>query len=65
MVNGTPIALEGQEGEAIKECLLRGAIPNQDLLNHLLFKVSTGNSWVNLRFVSVYCVPKFFNPGIY
>ena len=39
MVNGTPIALEGQEGEAIKECLLRGAIPNQDLLNHLLYKV--------------------------
>jgi len=38
MVNGTPIALEGQEGEAIKECLLRGAIPNQDLLNHLLYK---------------------------
>ena len=65
MVNGTPIALEGQEGEAIKECLLRGAIPNQDLLNHLLYKVSTGNPWVNLRFVSVYCVPKFFNPGIY
>ena len=47
MVNGTPIALEGQEGEAIKECLLRGAIPNQDLLNHLLFKVSTGNPWIN------------------
>ena len=40
MVNGTPIALEGQEGQDIKECLLRGAIPNQDLLNHLLFKVS-------------------------
>ena len=39
MVNGTPIALEGVEGEAIKECLLRGAIPNQDLLNHLLYKV--------------------------
>ena len=54
MVNGTPIALEGQEGEAIKECLLRGAIPNQDLLNHLLYKVSRVNPWVNLRFVSVY-----------
>ena len=39
MVNGTPIALEGQEGEAIKECLLKGAIPNQDLINHLLYKV--------------------------
>ena len=38
-VNGTPIALEGDEGAAIKECLLRGTIPNQDLLNHLLQKV--------------------------
>jgi hypothetical protein len=38
MVNGTPIALEGEEGEAIKECLLRGAMPEQDLLKHLLFK---------------------------
>ena len=42
MVNGTPIALEGEEGEAIKQCLLKGAIPNQDLLNHLLFKVVHG-----------------------
>ena len=40
MVNGTPIALEGEEGAAIKDCLLRGSIPNQDLLNHLLCKVS-------------------------
>ena len=39
MVNGTPIALEGEEGVAIKECLIRGAIPPKDLLNHLLFKV--------------------------
>lgn len=39
MVNGTPIALEGEEGQAIRDCLLRGVIPNQDLLNHLLFKV--------------------------
>jgi hypothetical protein len=38
MVNGTPIALEGEEGEAIKECLLRGSMPAQDLLNHLLLK---------------------------
>lgn len=38
MVNGTPIALEGQEGQAIKDCLLKGTIPNQDLLNHLLAK---------------------------
>ena len=49
MVNGTPIALEGQEGEAIKECLLRGAIPNQDLLNHLLYKVQAV-ILVNFRF---------------
>ena len=39
MVNGTPIALEGEEGVQIKECLIRGAIPPKDLLNHLLFKV--------------------------
>ena len=39
MVNGTPIALEGEEGVAIKECLIRGAIPPKDLLNHLLCKV--------------------------
>jgi len=38
LVNGTPITLEGEEGEAIKDCLLRGAIPNQDLINHLLIK---------------------------
>ena len=38
MVNGTPIALEGEEGDAIKECLLRGSMPAQDLLNHLLLK---------------------------
>ena len=38
LVNGTPIALEGEEGVAIKECLLKGAIPNQDLINHLLIK---------------------------
>ena len=38
MVNGTPIALEGEEGEAIKECLLRGSMPEQDLLKHLLLK---------------------------
>ncbi len=38
MVNGTPIVLEGEEGEAIKECLLRGSMPPQDLLNHLLLK---------------------------
>ena len=29
LVNGTPITLEGDEGQAIKDCLLRGAIPNQ------------------------------------
>ena len=54
LVNGTPITLEGEEGKAIKDCLLRGAIPNQvtgkaaqkatsivifqDLINHLLIK---------------------------
>ena len=38
LVNGTPITLEGEEGLAIKECLLKGAIPNQDLINHLLIK---------------------------
>jgi hypothetical protein len=39
LVNGTPITLEGEEGRAIKECLLKGTIPNQDLINHLLLKV--------------------------
>jgi len=38
MVNGTPIVLEGEEGDAIKDCLLRGSMPPQDLLNHLLLK---------------------------
>ena len=38
LVNGTPITLEGEEGQAIKECLLKGAIPNQDLINHLLIR---------------------------
>jgi len=38
LVNGTPITLEGEEGQAIKDCLLRGSIPNQDLINHLLMK---------------------------
>ena len=38
MVNGTPITLEGEEGLAIKDCLLKGSIPNQDLINHLLMK---------------------------
>ena len=55
MVNGTPIALEGQEGEAIKECLLKGAIPNQDLINHLLYKVLT--KVILLQFVSVNTIP--------
>ena len=40
LVNGTPITLEGEEGRAIKECLLKGTIPNQDLINHLLLKVA-------------------------
>jgi len=38
LVNGTPITLEGEEGKAIKDCLLKGSIPNQDLINHLLLK---------------------------
>ena len=38
LVNGTPITLEGEEGQAIKDCLLKGSIPNQDLINHLLMK---------------------------
>jgi len=38
LVNGTPITLDGEEGIAIKECLLKGSIPNQDLINHLLMK---------------------------
>jgi hypothetical protein len=38
LVNGTPITLEGEEGRAIKDCLLKGSIPNQDLINHLLLK---------------------------
>ena len=38
LVNGTPITLEGEEGLAIKDCLLKGSIPNQDLINHLLMK---------------------------
>ena len=38
MVNGTPIALDGEEGEKIKACLLSGTIPNQDLINHLLMQ---------------------------
>jgi len=38
LVNGTPITLEGEEGLAIKDCLLKGTIPNQDLINHLLLK---------------------------
>ena len=32
LVNGTPITLEGEEGRAIKDCLLRGAIPNQVII---------------------------------
>lgn len=36
MVNGTPITLEGDEGEQIRQCLLNGTVPNQDLINHLL-----------------------------
>jgi len=38
LVNGTPITLVGEEGMQIKDCLLKGTIPNQDLINHLLMK---------------------------
>ncbi len=42
MVNGRPVGLEGEEGRRIRECLLRGVMPEQDLVNHLVRVRETG-----------------------
>ncbi len=42
MVNGRPVGLEGEEGRRIRECLLRGVMPEQDLVNHLVRDRETG-----------------------
>ena len=41
LVNGTPITLEGEEGRAIKDCLLRGAIPNQVIITLSLLSAAS------------------------
>lgn len=38
MINGCPIELEGEDGAAIREALLRGNIPDCDILNQILVR---------------------------
>lgn len=38
LINGVPVKLEGDDGEAIKKALLTGQIPPCDLLNQLLYE---------------------------
>ncbi len=51
LVNGRPIGLEGEEGNKIRECLLRGVIPEQDLINHLVLQYyfRSNNASLNLE----------------
>ncbi len=39
LVNGHQVHLEGQEGSRIRECLLRGVMPDQQLINHIVRKL--------------------------
>lgn len=32
LINGTPMALEGPEGDQIRQCLLNGVIPGENLI---------------------------------
>lgn len=49
LINGSPITLEGEDGEAIKNALLHGNIPNCDLLNQILIRAGILKAPVRLE----------------
>ncbi|XP_063217119.1 uncharacterized protein LOC134527956 isoform X2 [Bacillus rossius redtenbacheri] len=49
LVNGCPIALEGEDGAAIREALLRGTVPHGDLLNQILIRAGILRAPVRLE----------------
>lgn len=49
LINGCPITLEGEDGEAIKNALLHGNIPNCDLLNQILIRAGILKAPVRLE----------------
>ena len=42
LVNGVPVQLVGEDGEALKEALLAGKLPDQSILNRVLASVLGG-----------------------
>ncbi|KAK7866810.1 hypothetical protein R5R35_005243 [Gryllus longicercus] len=49
LVNGCPIALEGEDGAAIREALLHGTVPHCDLLNQILIRAGILRAPVRLE----------------
>ncbi|KAJ9600081.1 hypothetical protein L9F63_009623, partial [Diploptera punctata] len=49
LVNGCPIALEGEDGAAIREALLHGTVPHCDLLNQILIRAGILKAPVRLE----------------
>ena len=49
LVNGCPIALEGEDGVAIREALLHGTVPHCDLLNQILIRAGILKAPVRLE----------------
>lgn len=49
LVNGCPIKLDGEEGAAIKQALLHGAVPHCDLLNQILVRAGILRAPVRLE----------------
>lgn len=49
LVNGCPIALEGEDGAAIREALMHGTVPHCDLLNQILIRAGILRAPVRLE----------------
>lgn len=49
MVNGCPVSLDGDDGAAIKRALLRGDVPDCDLLNQILVRAGILRAPVHLE----------------
>ncbi|XP_069683161.1 uncharacterized protein [Periplaneta americana] len=49
LVNGCPIALEGEDGAAIRDALLHGTVPHCDLLNQILIRAGILRAPVRLE----------------
>jgi len=49
LVNGVPVSLDGDDGAAIKRALLRGDVPDCDLLNQILVRAGILRAPVHLE----------------